>query len=750
MKHILTILVLLLSFVSLNAQKDYINIVKDNKTEYVIILQKNAIQEEKLSAELLQQSLKKVFSITVPIFDETYPRQSKEFLIGNSRGIKNNKVDFRKETSAYSIVGEKIIFNGENTYYSVVDFLERELGVRKFAPDCEIYNNRTSFSLHKNTSYGYTSPNTFRQVNSTFTKRNKDFALWTKTHLYQETFAVGYFVHTASKLCSDKEYFKSHPEYFAMVNGKRVREQVCWSNDTVFEIMKKNLYQAMISQPDKVWWSVSQNDNDTYCQCVRCKSLIEKEGSPAAPIIVFVNRMAKAFPDKIISTLAYQYSRKCPKTLKPEKNVQIMLCTIEANRNITIEEEKQRNTKNSFAKDLEDWGKVSKNIFLWDYECDFAYYVSPFPNFHVLQKNIQYFVENGAFLQFQQANCQRGNDLSELKNYLLAKLLWQPYLNQDSVMNEFLQGYYGKQAGRMIGEYIKDIDSVAISYKDEVGLDIYGAPIRYAENILNEENLKRYDSILQIAEDLSQNNKTYLLRVQTVRLAIDYAIMEIAKADMYGKRGWYEKQNGKWVLKEDMQQRLEKFHSVCQQAKVENMNESGFKPEAYYKTTLRFIDNDIEDDLAFQKPVTAEPLPSKNYSKGDVATLTNGVKGASDYKIHWLGWQGDDFQIDIDLQQVVKNKTIYISSLNVPKSWILHPNKVTCLVSANGKTYKEIGTQDGDGNNRNNPTIKEYSFKCKESFRYVRIQVEGTHTLPSWHPSYTKKSWVFMDEIIVK
>lgn len=749
MKKILNLAFVLLVFTSVIAYGQGVEIVNNAKSKYVIIIPKAASEEEKSAANLLQDGINKTTGAKLMIFDDTYPRQEEEILIGKARGLKVGDVGINKKHSSYEMSGKKLVFNGASSYYSVIDFLERELGVRKFTTDCEIYPKKKVFSVKNNLKYSFTSPNTFRQVNSTFTRRDKNFARWLKTELYQETFASGYYVHTASKLCPPKKYFSSHPEYFSYVNGQRITDQICWSNDTVYQIVKSNLAKAMLEQPGKDWWSVSQNDNNSYCQCPRCKALIDKEGSPAAPIIKFVNRIAKEFPDKIISTLAYQYSRKCPKTLKPEKNVQIMLCTIESNRNITIEEEKARLGKKSFAQDLEDWGKVSKNIYLWDYECDFAYYTSPFPNFHVLQPNIQYFVNNGSAMQFQQANCQRGNDFSELKNYLIAKLLWNPKMNQDSIITEFVKNYYGP-AGLKVKEYLYNIDSVAISYKDKVSLGIYETPTRYADNILSKENLSRYDSIMQVAEEIAKTNKIYLQRVQTVRLALDYAMMEIAKADMYGERGWYYKDKGKWILKADLKDRLEKFYKVANKVGVEVMNESGLKVANYYKATLRFIDSDVQDDVAFQKKVTANPMPSKNYSKGDPNAMTNGVKGTDDYKSNWLGWWGDDFTLVVDLEKVVKDKTVIISSLDCAKSWILHPNKVKCLVSTDGKNYKEVETQLYDGAKKNNPTIKEFTFKVKGNFRYVKFEVEGTHTLPSWHPSYTKKSWVFMDEIIVK
>ncbi|MCK7531928.1 MAG: DUF4838 domain-containing protein [Marinilabiliales bacterium] len=46
--------------------------------------------------------------------------------------------------------------------------------------------------------------------------------------------------------------------------------------------------------------------------------------------------MAALFPDKTISTLAYQYSRPAPRLTRPAPNVEVMLCTIELNRSRPI------------------------------------------------------------------------------------------------------------------------------------------------------------------------------------------------------------------------------------------------------------------------------------------------------------------------------------------------------------------------------------------------------------------------------
>jgi len=79
--------------------------------------------------------------------------------------------------------------------------------------------------------------------------------------------------------------------------------------------------------------SISQNDWHGYCECEKCKTLDEQEGTHAGALIHFINAVAeeveKEFPDILIETLAYQYTRVPPKHVRPRRNVVIRLCSIE-------------------------------------------------------------------------------------------------------------------------------------------------------------------------------------------------------------------------------------------------------------------------------------------------------------------------------------------------------------------------------------------------------------------------------------
>ena len=586
--------------------------------------------------------------------------------------------------------------------------------------------------------------NEYRNVYGQF-GLNEDYRDWQRIDIIQDVFADGYYVHTMGSLVPWQEYFKTHPDYFAEMNGKRIIDQPCLSNPEVLKITLAKLEHDIPLQPGKQVWSVSQNDNFSYCQCDKCKKIIAEEGSPAGPIIRFVNEVAKKFPDKIISTLAYQYSRQAPTVTKPAENVQIMLCTIELNRSQPIGEDPR---SASFLKDIVDWGKIAKHIYLWDYTVNFSHHTTPFPNMHVLQPNIQLFVKNNVFSHFQQSNTDVGHEFSELKSYLLSRLLWNPDIKVDSIISDFTNGYYGA-AGPFVRMYRDTLEGEILKTKE--WLDIYGHPTAHENTFLSEANVARYLGYFDQAMAAVKDQPEMLIHVKTALLPVQYAAMEIGKNHMFTSRGWYSVEGKEYKLRENMVKMLEDFYQTCKDANVKTLSEGGLTPENYYQSTKRFLKVEVQDNLAFQKSVTATPLPSPKYGGGDLTYLTNGVRGANDYKVHWLGWEGQDFSLDTDLGTVQSRASIEISTLYDPKSWILHPASISCSVSEDGKSFKSIGIMTVAGDQKKEEVTRTFAFKPGSTpVRFIKFNVKGTINLPKWHPSAGGASWVFVDEIVVK
>jgi hypothetical protein len=344
--------------------------------------------------------------------------------------------------------------------------------------------------------------------------------------------------------------------------------------------------------------------------------------------------------------------------------------------------------------------------------------------------------------------------MSELKSYLLARLLWNPQADAESVMKDFLNGYYGK-GGPFIRKYIDALRDAL--ERTGVNLDIYEPPAVHADDYLSAADVAAYGAIFDRAEAAAAGDPAALGRVRTARLPLIYATLEIGKNDMFGPRGFYEERGGRFEARPEMIRLLGEFGARCEAGGVRTLSESGLTPAAYCEGVRRFIDVQVEGNLAFRKPVACDPPPAPKYAKGDPAVLTNGVRGATDFKVHWLGWEGIDFTLTLDLGKPVSAKEISLSTLSDFRSWILHPESVACLVSADGESFREIGKLADEGNHAGEESIRPFSWQvgpvaetAAPAVRFVRFKIEGTKRLPDWHASAGGLSWVFIDEIVVR
>ncbi|RPJ02183.1 MAG: DUF4838 domain-containing protein [Candidatus Aminicenantes bacterium] len=712
---------------------------------------------ERRAAEILRSSILKMTGVDLPVLAAGEPGQPGVAAIGFlpkdlppvfASSLSSLRPDgFLAGTSTgnlYIVSG-----GGKGAIYGVVHLLEKYFGCRRYSPTAEVFPPRDDLAL--GCLFEADNPvNEVRVVNGEFAL-DADYLDWMRLHDHRGLYGTGYYVHTFQRLVPWQSYFAAHPEYFALMNGKRIIDQPCLSRPEVFDIAVARLREEMASQPDKKIWSVSQNDNFSYCQCPECLAAIEEEGSPAGPVLRFVNRVAALFPDKTISTLAYQYSRPAPRMTRPAPNVEVMLCTIELNRSLSIAGDP---SSASFVRDIEAWSRICGNLYLWDYTVNFSHHVSPFPNLHVLQPNIRFFVDHGVRRHFQQTNTGPGHETSELKAYLLARLLWNPGADVEAVTEDFLDGYYGK-SGTFIGRYIKALE--AALRRSGAKLDIYEPPAVHDGDHLSAGDIASYNALFDRAEAAAAGDPATLTRVRTARLPLMYAMLEIGKNDMFGPRGFYEEKGGRFVAEPRMADLIDDFFERCRDGGVRTLNESGLTPETYRDGVKRFIDVQVEGNLAFRKPVAADPPPAPKYAGGDPAVLTNGVRGASDFKVHWLGWEGVDITLVLDLGRPAAAREIALSTLSDQRSWILHPASVACSVSSDGLSFREIGTKTLTGDHQGEDSVRSFSWTedmaGEGSFgpvRFVRFRIEGTKRLPDWHPSAGGRSWVFVDEIVIR
>ncbi len=350
-----------------------------------------------------------------------------------------------------------------------------------------------------------------------------------------------WFVHSFESLVPTSVYGESHPEYFALVDGKRVttgggRTQLCLTNPDVLKIAIESARKRLRECPNARIISISQNDWGGNCRCEACRKSDEEEGSPAGTLLKFVNAIAEAlepeFPDVIFDTLAYVYSRPAPKTIRNRRNVCVRLCSIECCFAHSFEEcdDERRSvsrpdgTRGRFIDDLRDWGEICDRMYIWDYTTCFAHYPTPHPNWRVLQPNIQAMVKNNVRGIFEQAcgASHGGVDFNELREYLISKLLWDPYCDVERHRREFMEEYFGAAADAL-DRYLNLLCDNAEREHCHVGFND-----NPTHAFLREEYLDEYDALFDEAAKAVCGDALRLARVEKYRLSIRWVRLKRA------------------------------------------------------------------------------------------------------------------------------------------------------------------------------------------------------------------------------
>lgn len=733
---------------------------KNNWVTYQLVVPDNANKIEMEAAEQLRQQLFQMSDFSLPIVKESEYKSEPAFFIGNTRQARTEIVARKLEQDSILIKpeGRNLILAGggeQGVLYAVYHFLEL-IGFRKYTSTAGFVPKAASIQFPEKEIVHVP----FVKYRTTNYKDTRDPA-YSNWHKLSSREVWGLFVHTFNELVPPDEFGTTHPEYFSLINGNRLPgTQICLSNPQVLETVVNKLQKKINEKPAAIYWSVSQNDNDQHCQCTECTRLNNQYGGvPSGSIVYFVNQVAKKFPDKIISTLAYWYSRKAPANITIEPNVNIMLCNIESRRHLPV-----YTTDPAFSKDLTDWGKLTSNILIWDYNIQFTNLVSPFPNLHTIKPNIQFYKENRVNALFMQANAQAGGEMAGLRAYLISKLMYNPDADDNSIINEYLDGYYGP-AGEHIRQYIDSMRESLL--KSGAQLNIFGGPADAKESWLSIEMMQQYNRIFDQAEAAVKNNAELLKRVKIARLPIMYAEIQIGRNELDTARSMFKRiSDKKIIVKPEMKNLVREFVQLCKEDGVTRLQERSTPPDDFLQSYNRIFKGMEEMDKAISVGKRIIPISFPEKSQAAISALTDGVLGSyeswSNPDIHWVAYKGQHMDFVLDLGKLMTINSVSMDFLNVQAQadWnlLVLPSFVSYATSVDGQTYGAAQKIENPHNPNpfENPTIINVPFHTfratfnRTKARYIKVHAESMLQLPSWHIRKGQPAWLYTDEIVVR
>lgn len=500
---------------------------------------------------------------------------------------------FGQEEIVMKSKGGRLLLAGgkpRGTVYAVSRFLQDECGVRWWTPWATNIPHKATLRI-RNLDVRYKPPFEMREpfwypaFDGHWSVRNCANGQNSKvpTELGGSVRYKG-FVHTFYPLVPPEKHFTEHPEWFSEIKGKRStdRAQLCLTNPKLRDFTVDRVKEWLRESPEASIISVSQNDWYGACECESCKALDDAEGSHSGTMLAFVNYVAEKiemdFPRVAIDTLAYQYTRKPPKTLRPRPNVIVRLCSIECN----FREPLSHSSNASFADDIRGWARICDRLYIWDYTTDFAHYVQPHPNWFTLDSNVRFFAAHNVRGVFEQGAYQsHGSEMAEMRAWVLAQLLWNPKRDGRALIREFVEGYYGHDAAEPILHYLELMHDASLAFK----LTCFS---KTDAPFLSFEHLAKAEKLWQQAELAVRNQPVFLERVALAHLPVRYVWLS----------RWSElrKQVGKsqaaWPLSSSRKQVAQEWKTVAEGrpsapwTRVTLLNEGRLTPEKFLEKFL--------------------------------------------------------------------------------------------------------------------------------------------------------------------
>lgn len=474
---------------------------------------------------------------------------------------------------------------------------------------------------------------------------------------------------------------KDAEKVYATIHGKTDDSQLCFSSEDMYRQIESYIVDNF-GEKGNFRFVIAPDDTPYACTCATCTALgnTEKNATPAVTELIL--RLSQRFPKHTFFTTSYLTTQQVTdKQLPP--NVGVIVSTIDYPLRRTDGKDEQ---DKKFAEQLDNWKKVTNNIYIWDYINNFDDYLTPFPILKIAQQRLQLFKQHGASGIFFNGSGYSYSSFDEMRTFVLSALLINPELPVDELIKSYFNQEY-PVSKKWLYDYYTELENNAQSGKR---LGLY-AGIRESEKgfLYPEKFIKFYDEMGNFVSEAKGKERKKLHELQT---ALSFTRMELARDHGFDAYG-YAKRNGKDI--QPLPQTREwiaqlKEHKAF--AGMEYYNESAYEIDYYIKEWEQYIlASDIKKSLFLGMNPSTTPKLNKNDSK----KLTDGTHGLpGDYHCGWVIIPGEECTINLPVKGLNASGTFYISFLNLPHHRIYAPQQVQLL--KDGVAYKTIDLKPED------------------------------------------------------
>ena len=421
---------------------------EQGREQCAIVVGEGASEERLALAKDLQRWLREMTGATVPILGEAKATGTRHIVLGTAaqrrtQAKRERLAELGPEGFVVRSAGRRLwlLANTElGLQHAVYAFLEH-LGCRWLFPDPVWTVVPRKPDLTADVQIRAKPAFDFRRIWYGWGHRTKklreDHMAW-----YRHNRQLGHFItdcgHAYERYVPHR-LFKDHPEWFALVDGKRKAAQLCVTNPEVQKRMIDGVLAAFRKEPERNMCSVEPNDGKGYCECAPCKKIGSHSDGAFHLANVVAKAMRKEFPDKWVGLYAYAYHSEPPR-FPIEPGVYIQVTT------------GFRYTKLTFDQQVTAFRKLGARLGVYDY---FSVYPWDFDmpgkpkasRVYEMAEGVRHYRDLGLSTYDAESSCNWGPN--GLGYWMASKLMWDPDLDPKALVDDFCTHAFGRAAEPM-------------------------------------------------------------------------------------------------------------------------------------------------------------------------------------------------------------------------------------------------------------------------------------------------------------
>jgi len=476
-----------------------IDLVKNGMSDYVIVIPEDATNYEQYAAEELQLYIKQSTGANLNIVSDigrTFNSQDKVISLGQTTiyqgsGVTVDYDEFKRDGFKIKRLDNTLVLcggGGYGTLYAVYEFLYRQIDWEAYAPD-EIYFRKT-LNL-KVLDFDFADKPAIESrhggwrasaTDSYFAAKRRTFA-GVQYMMFNELVWY-YYPHALFKIVNPVGFIEEHPDWYAASGA-----QPCYSSEGFRAQLIKGMKKIILEQPTIEYIPIGPEDEvNAICKCDACMKEINTY-SYAGQVVRWVNSVVEEMEAWRVEQgiertiyyplLAYYETRQPPINRNAPNGVfepidescvlhelaPVIYAPIEANFSRPLTDE---NYNKAGLNDLLGWKACSKSFMAYWYNSNFfKCFEWPDPVSSVVA-NYKLAVDMGAIHleDDHSSGAYQGCAFQIMLGYIYAKVQWNPDVDVNMLIENFIKHYYKDACEEML-EYYYLMETTRTAVRDQ-------------------------------------------------------------------------------------------------------------------------------------------------------------------------------------------------------------------------------------------------------------------------------------------